>query len=81
MLRDPQSDLENLVHFTINLDLNSMVEAFTESQLIAYRWIENEFNGNRQVFAAIFGLAGTGNLICRLDSLNWQSLKDWLSLN
>ena len=37
-----------------------MVETFTESQLRAYRWIENEFNANRHVFAAIVGTAGTG---------------------
>ena len=60
MLRDPQSDMGNLVHFATNHDLNSMVETFTESQLRAYRWIENEFNENRQVFAAIVGPAGTG---------------------
>ena len=36
-LNDPQSDLGNLVHFTTNPDLNSMVETFTESQLRAYR--------------------------------------------
>ena len=55
-----QSDLGNLVHFTTNPDLNSIVETFTESELRAYKWIENEFNENRQVFAAIVGPAGTG---------------------
>ena len=60
MLRDSQSDLGNLVHFTTNTDLNSMVETFSESQLRAYRGIENEFNAIRHIFAAIVGPAGTG---------------------
>ena len=60
MLTGPQSDLGNLFHFTTNPDLDSMVSTFTESQLRAYRWIENEFSDNRQVFAAIVGPAGTG---------------------
>lgn len=62
MLNDPHSDLGKLVHFITNPDLNSMIQTFTESQLRAYRWIENEFNENNQVFAAIVhvGPAGTG---------------------
>ena len=32
ILTDPQSDLGNLVHFTTNPDLDSMVSTFTESQ-------------------------------------------------
>ena len=60
ILRDPQSDLGNLIHFTTNPNLNSMVETFTQSQLRAYRWIKDNFNTNRQIFAAIVGPAGTG---------------------
>ena len=60
MVADPQSDLGNLAHFTTKPDLNSMIQTFTESQLRAYRWVEKEFNDNRQVFAAIVGPAGTG---------------------
>ena len=61
MFRDPQSEMGNLIHFTTNLDLNNMVETFTHAvSTRAYKWIENEFNENKQVFAAIIGPAGTG---------------------
>ena len=40
-----------------------MISTLTESQLRAYRWIENEFSENKQVFAAIVGPAGAGKYL------------------
>ena len=60
MLKDPQSDVGDLFPVNSTVELNTFVETFSESQLRAYRWIESQFNNNKQVRAAIVGPAGTG---------------------
>ena len=60
MLNDPQSDVGDLIPSSSGVDLTTFVDTFTESQLRAYRWIEGQFNNNRQVRTAIVGPAGTG---------------------
>ena len=49
----------DLLPTTCGIDLNTFISTFTEAQLRAYRWIEDQFN-NKQVRAAIVGPAGTG---------------------
>ena len=60
MLNDPNNDMGDLLPTTCGIDLNTFISTFTESQLRAYRWIEDQFNNNKQVRAAIVGPAGTG---------------------
>ena len=62
MLGDPQSDVGDLVPSTSEstVDLNDFVQTFTESQLRVYRWVEGQFDQNKQIRAAIVGPAGTG---------------------
>ena len=45
---------------TSETPLEDLVGTFTESQLRAYRWIESQLNGGKQVNAAVVGPAGTG---------------------
>ena len=49
MLNDPHSDTGDLLPTSSSVDLNTLVNTFTESQLRAYRWVEGQFNQNKQV--------------------------------
>ena len=60
MLNHPHSDMGDLLPTSSGVDLSTFVSTFTESQLRAYRWVEGQFNQNKQVRAAIVGPAGTG---------------------
>ena len=60
MLNHPHSDTGDLLPNISSIDLSTFVSTFTESQLRAYRWVEDHFNQNKQVCAAIVGPAGTG---------------------
>ena len=60
MLNHPHSDTGDLRPTSSSVDLSTFVDTFTKSQLKAYRWIEGQFNNNKQVCAAIVGPAGTG---------------------
>ena len=60
MLNHPHSDTGDLLPTSSSVDLSTLVNTFTESQLRAYQWVEGQFNQNKQVRAAIVGPAGTG---------------------
>ena len=60
MLNHPHSDTGDLLPTSCDIDLSTLINTFTESQLRAYRWVEGQFNNNKQVLAAIVGPAGTG---------------------
>ena len=60
MLNHPHSDTGDLLPTSSSVDLNILVNTFTESQLRAYRWAEDQFDQNKQVRAAIVGPAGNG---------------------
>ena len=60
MLNDPSSDVGDFLPTASGIDLNIFINTFTKSQLRAYRWVDDQFNSNKQVRAAIVGPAGTG---------------------
>ena len=60
MLNDPSSDVGDFLHTASGIDSNTYINMCTESQLRAYRWVEGQFNSNKQVHAAIVGPTGTG---------------------
>ena len=49
MLNDPSSDVSDFLHTAFDIDLNTLINTFTESQLRAYRSVEGQFNSNRSV--------------------------------
>ena len=49
MLNHPHSDTGNLLPTSSSVDLSTLVNTFTESQLRAYQWVEGQFNQNKQV--------------------------------
>ena len=59
MLRDPQSDLGNVVHFTSNPDLNSMVETFSYKPIDGLRMSSMKIDKYLQ---PSLGLQALGNL-------------------
>ena len=60
MLTDPQSDPGDLIKPSITVSLNTLIDTFTESQLRAYRLIEDKITNHNQISAAVVGPAGTG---------------------
>lgn len=55
MLNHSHSHTGDLRPTSSSVDLSTFVDTFTKSQLRAYRWIEGQFNNNKQVCAAIVG--------------------------
>ena len=49
MLNHPHSDTGDLLPTSSSVDLSTLVNTFTESQLRAYQWVQGQFNQNKQV--------------------------------